>query len=239
MPGITGIVIVICACIRNRTVITITISSHKVYLPLVLRDWPPIPEVPKLNPIDNGDIDGSYDIRWNAAPLADSYVLEEARDSAFVGAGEIYTGPNTCYHVDDRGPGWYYYRVKGCNGWGCSDWYAAEVSAWLEQEDNDSCSQANGPLTSGEAYYGYPDDLRDWFKINVGTSGQVAMTLDNHVGEGAQLQLWDESGELVCRDWTRPLDKRCDVSAGWYYVCVKTTSGYTSAISYTLHVTFP
>ena len=47
-------------------------AQTKVYLPLVFRGWPPVPAVPSLLPIDNGDGDGNYRVNWSSAARAES-----------------------------------------------------------------------------------------------------------------------------------------------------------------------
>ena len=39
-----------------------------------------------------------------------------------------------------------------------------------EREDNDRASQANGPLRSGQDYYGYPDDAFDYFYLSLASA---------------------------------------------------------------------
>jgi hypothetical protein len=95
-----------------------------VYLPLVMKRWPPVPYTPVLNPIDNTDQDGYYTITWGEADLADSYILEEATNASFSGAQVVYQGTDLSWTVPDPGkmPGTYYYRVKARNSWGDSSW---------------------------------------------------------------------------------------------------------------------
>ena len=64
----------------------ITVELRKIYLPLVHN-----PPVPTLNPISNPEGSGSYTVSWSAVSLASDYVLEEATDSVFTGATEVYT----------------------------------------------------------------------------------------------------------------------------------------------------
>jgi uncharacterized repeat protein (TIGR01451 family) len=228
--------------------LTTTVTSAtgcRIYLPLVLLDWPPIPT---LYPIVNADMDGDYTVSWSTIRSADSYVLEEgleeAPDSACIGWQEVYSGSDTHYPISDKGAGRYCYRVKACDGWERD--YLSNVErtgAWWEQEDNDSCSEANGELISGQDYHGYPNDYADCFKIHLDARGQVAMKLDNHTGGGVQLQLYYRLGDdkkKVCRDTARPYEITCDADkAGWYCIRIKTVSGYNSDTAYTLQAIFP
>jgi uncharacterized repeat protein (TIGR01451 family) len=232
---------------------SISIERHKVYLPLVLCCWPLIP--PELHTIENGDIDGSYDVCWSdVACRADFYVLEEATDDTFADATEACSPADTCCPISGRGAGRYYYRVKACNSFGCSGWSnVEEVGAWWEHEDewgegedddfndyNDSCSKANGPLIFGEYYYGYPDDKYDCFKIHPDRKGQVTMKLENHTGTCVNLILYYQSeANPVCRVIREPYEKTCDVKSGTYCICIRTDQGHNRDTPYRLRATFP
>jgi uncharacterized repeat protein (TIGR01451 family) len=227
---------------------------HMVHLPLVLRCYPPPVGPPALHSIDNSDIDGNYDVCWSY-PCFATYVLEEATDSAFSDAKEIYRGTKTCYRISDKSAGWYYYRVEASGSGVCRGWSnTEEVGAWWEQEDewgegedddwndyNDSRSTANGPLISGKDYYGYPDDKYDFFKIYLATKGQIAMEVDRHTGTCVNLHLYYESeSDHVCRDTQPPFEKTCGVDKpGWYYIRIRTDQGYNMDTPYTLRATFP
>jgi PKD repeat protein len=110
------------AMTRMNYIIAYEATDAKVYLPLVLRRWPPIPHAPTLNPIINNDQDCYYNITWQEIELADNYVLQQATDDSFVNANSIYTGENTAYAIDDQAIGTYYYRVRAINKWGESKW---------------------------------------------------------------------------------------------------------------------
>jgi len=96
-------------------------TTLRVYLPLILRGWPP---VPNPNPISSPDCDGNYDVSWSAVSKAQGYVLQEATDCGFAGAVVIYTGADPTYAVSDRGIGHYCYRVMAYG----SDW----VGSWSD-----------------------------------------------------------------------------------------------------------
>ena len=222
-----------------RVTTTVSADVHWVCLPRVTRNCRSVPE---LYPIDNVDVDGSYTVCWSAACSVNFYVLEEATDSAFTSATEVCSGTDTCCPIEDKSAGRYYYRVKGCkDGTRCGGWSnVEEVGTWWEQEENDSRSDANGPLDSNEEYRGYHDDVNDWFKIDVGAAGSVTMALTDHSGEDVQLVLYDDAGDMVCRDWTAPFSKTCVVDgAGQYYVRIYTLSGHNMDLPYILRVTFP
>lgn len=66
----------------------------------------------------------------------------------------------------------------------------------FEQEPNDTSSQANGPLISGQDYFGFPNDPRDYFNISPNQAGLITINVTNHPLEsvnGAQLQLFYEN----------------------------------------------
>jgi hypothetical protein len=93
-----------------------------VYLPLVLRRWPPIPDVPVLHPVNNPDGDGNYGVSWSPADRADTYTLQEDDNAAFSSPTTRYIGSGTSWQATGKAPGTYYYRVKASNSWGDSGW---------------------------------------------------------------------------------------------------------------------
>jgi hypothetical protein len=101
---------------------TVENATWTVYLPLVLKRWPPIPDAPVLNPISNADDDGNYTVTWNAADLATSYTLQEADNAAFANPVQRYSGSNTDWATSTNSGGTYYYRVKASSSWGDSGW---------------------------------------------------------------------------------------------------------------------
>ncbi|MBN1889184.1 MAG: hypothetical protein JW850_14420, partial [Thermoflexales bacterium] len=105
--------------------IELRVRSGKIYLPLVLRNWPPIPGVLTLNPISPNPTCGSYTVSWAepAGPIAASYyVLQEASRADFGGASPVYEGSQLFYAGSKLEIGRYYYRVRACNTWGCGGW---------------------------------------------------------------------------------------------------------------------
>jgi len=104
------------------TAVDTTHVQATVYLPLVARRWPPIPDVPVLNPIYNSDGDGYYTVDWEPAYLAETYVLQEDDNAAFSSPTQRYDDSGTYWSATGKGPGTYYYRVKARNTWGDSGW---------------------------------------------------------------------------------------------------------------------
>jgi C1A family cysteine protease len=97
-------------------------EDYYVYLPVVMRRWPPVPYTPTLDPISNPDGDGNYTITWSTALLADTYELQEDENSAFSSPTVVYSGSGTSKSISGKTPGTYYYRVRGCNSYGCGSW---------------------------------------------------------------------------------------------------------------------
>jgi uncharacterized repeat protein (TIGR01451 family) len=107
---------------NNTSTVSVVGGGYKVYLPLVVKRWPPIPDTPVLNAISNPDGDGSYSVSWNAAYLADTYTLQEDDNAAFTSPATAYTGSGTGWSASGKATGTYYYRVKATNSWGDSGW---------------------------------------------------------------------------------------------------------------------
>jgi uncharacterized repeat protein (TIGR01451 family) len=111
------------SAVTATTVVDVTPAV--IYLPLVLRRWPPIPYAPVLNAIDNADGDDNYTVSWTEQPsrLAITYTLQEATDAAFTAdLREVCTTEQQSCVVSDKQAGTYYYRVRGHNTWGYGAW---------------------------------------------------------------------------------------------------------------------
>lgn len=116
----------------------VTVEEKKVvtfvYLPLILKRWPPIPYQPTLYAINNTDGDGNYTVSWTEQParLADTYTLEEATNAAFTtGVRNVCTTAQQSCAVSGRPAGAYYYRVRGYNTWGYGAWSNVQSSVVL------------------------------------------------------------------------------------------------------------
>jgi uncharacterized repeat protein (TIGR01451 family) len=103
------------------TAIDTTHVPATVYLPLLMRRWPPLPYQPTLHSISNPDGDGSYAVSWTEQPTrhADVYVLQEATNITFTSdvRQACRTTAQSC-NVTSWPAGTYYYRVRGHNTWG-------------------------------------------------------------------------------------------------------------------------
>jgi C1A family cysteine protease len=100
--------------------------AFRVYLPIILKVWPPIPDVPVLHGISNPDGDGNYTVSWSPAARATSYTLEEDDNPAFSSPTTRYTGSGTSWTASSKPLGTYYYRVRASNSWGNSGWSNVE-----------------------------------------------------------------------------------------------------------------
>lgn len=180
---------------------------------------------------------------WTRVNNATSYILQEARDPAFslLTLPPYETSSATSINITDRGASRYYYRVKAHNAAGDSEWSnVVWTDVCWEKESNNAYTEANGPLVSGIDYYGYPNDLKDYFSVYMSTAGKLSIDLTEHVGNDVQLQLFYQSTSTqVGFDHNRPFHIEHTGPAGWYYIYIYTESGHSSTSPYTLHVTYP
>jgi hypothetical protein len=126
------------------------LDGPPVYLPVVFQRWPPYPDTPVLNAINNGNNDGNYTVDWEPAYLANTYDLQEDDNAAFSSPANRYSGTATFYAVSGRSPGTYYYRVRACNGYGCSAWSQPPRSTTVLPP---SCSLSIENNTGGKLCY--------------------------------------------------------------------------------------
>jgi len=96
----------------------------------------------------------------------------------------------------------------------------------LEFEPNNTLYEANGPLCSGRAYTGLPNDRYDVFSLEA-VAGLVSIDLTNHVGSGVQLQLHHQAitPNPLAIDYTGADGYHIEVPnapAGRYYVVIST-----------------
>jgi hypothetical protein len=224
-----------------------TMVVSRYFLPNVVRNWPPLPKVPALQPIANADGDGAYTIRWNAADHASGYTLQESADGRFASPREVYAGPETRYEVSGQTTGRFYYRVQARNDWGTSAWSESRwVDVAWEKEPNDRAEDANGPLVSGVTYHGtFPDeaDEVDYYYIQVATASLVELWLD-HIPGGHDFDVYLRDANLAVKaksDRAGNADEylRAELPPGRYYIQVYRRSGPGSPQPYHLRVTYP
>ncbi len=115
----------------------------------------------------------------------------------------------------------------------------------FELEPNNKYTQANGPIRSGQDYQGYPDDVNDYFSFTTGTTGDIAINLSNHTGNGVQVILYYQSTaqrvDPVCQKPDGGTS--CVITyparpGGLYYLRIYTVSNFNTT-PYTLRVTYP
>jgi len=118
-------------------------EDHVIFLPLVMRRWPPVPYPPVLDVAEDVLWVGPITLDWHAdTPPAeypiDYYVLEESTSADFASVTS-YTVPTTSvpymqakpYGTMER----YNYRVRGYNFWGAGEWSNTRSALLLSQMD--------------------------------------------------------------------------------------------------------
>jgi hypothetical protein len=221
----------------------------RALLPAAFHHWPPLPETPVLEAIDNADGDGAYPVRWSPALRAETYVLEEAKKPGFVSALERYSGPATEFSVADQGAGRLYYRVKGQNNWGGSPWSVAQMVdvLWEAEPNQDASSLTNGPLASGLVYYGtFPDDqdTKDYYYFDLAGQGTVRLWLQNIPdGQNYDLVLRDAALETQPGWYSAGLGSQDEyieatIPAGRYHIQIHNAGGRGSSQPYHLRVQY-
>jgi hypothetical protein len=233
--------------------VTVTVHDDETawhfYLPLVVRAWSLLPEVPALHSISNPTGLGTYAVTWDAAIRAETYVLEEATTASFGVSWQIYAGPATEYPVSGHGAARYYYRVKARNSWGDSSWSDVEQAnvLWEAEPNDNGLTQANGPIPSGLTYYGtFPNaaDLQDYYYFDLSAPHSVELALSNiAAGENYDLVLRDASLGTVVGYSALPgnADEYIltpELPAGRYYIQVYNFSRVGSDQPYHLHVVY-
>jgi uncharacterized delta-60 repeat protein len=107
---------------NNAVPTTRELEDSMVYLPLMVKNFPFIPDAPVLDVISNTDGDGNYTVSWSSSEGADTYTLEEDDNAGFSNTTTIYSGPVTSTIINGKDVGTYYYRVKGSNAYANSGW---------------------------------------------------------------------------------------------------------------------
>jgi hypothetical protein len=110
-----------------------------------------------------------------------------------------------------------------------------------EVEPNNALAVANGPLRSGQDYYGYPNDQKDYFSFHISSPGTIHVTGNNYTGGDGQMQLFYETNTTppVITDLIPPFDIIYAGNPGWYYIYISTGTNWSSTTPYTLRVTYP
>ncbi|NIV38457.1 MAG: hypothetical protein GWN58_56285 [Anaerolineae bacterium] len=149
------------------------------------------------------DGDGNYAVVWSASSNADTYLLQEATNSAFSDAVTVYSGPSTSHSVTGRGAARYFYRVQARNEWVESGWSDPGYADVLwEAEPNDvAYEEANGPIVPSLVYYGtFPngDDVNDYYFLDLYAPHRLKLWLKNIPnGQNYDLVLRDASLAVI------------------------------------------
>jgi len=105
-------------------------GTRFVYLPLVMRRYPPVPYAPTLN-VPSNDGYGTYQLTWVYNHPGDpypptSYTFQEATDAGFANLtiNETRTSPQS---FTNKPVGTYYYRVRGNNAYGAGAWSNVQI----------------------------------------------------------------------------------------------------------------
>jgi hypothetical protein len=205
--------------IPESATLTILDDDNYIYLPLVLKRWPPIPYTPVLNSISNPDSDGNYTVNWDSAELAESYTLEEATNANFTDATVVYQGTGTLYTVSDQSAGTYYYRVKATNGWGDSGWSNVQLvtvappppmTLYLHVRDESPKYFLNTTRQDGTDFNTSVGDSKEWLmtleKDLVGTEYAYAIYINIGTYQGAitcdiEILLRRDSTDTLLTSW--------------------------------------
>jgi uncharacterized repeat protein (TIGR01451 family) len=139
----------------------------EVYLPLVSKLFPPIPDTPYLGEILNPDGDGSYRVDWSMTAWDHDYELQEDDTSNFISPATVF-GPGFALSADISGqaPGVNYYRVRAINSLGGKSPWSNIQSVFVRTEPRP------GFWTGASMeFYVTPDQSVDEFAIYISVSG--------------------------------------------------------------------
>ena len=107
--------------------VTIRNGTRYIYLPLIMRRYPPIPYAPTLT-LPSNDTYGNYQLSWSYTPTTDpykptSYTFQEATNASFTTPTELtFPATTLSQSYSNKAVGTYYYRVRGNNAYGAGSW---------------------------------------------------------------------------------------------------------------------
>ncbi|MEE9615650.1 MAG: hypothetical protein V3T90_01415 [Anaerolineae bacterium] len=163
-------------------------DTYYRYFPIIFKRWPPIPYAPTLDNIDNTDENGDYTVSWSYnddnpdVPDPTAYTLQEATNTDFTDAVNIYEGPNESHDVTNKDEGTYYYRVQGHNEHGPGEWSSVKSANVVSPDFFDNFSSSSSGWTthksrcclsgcdSARQHLNYKYDLYyggGWYHVNV------------------------------------------------------------------------
>jgi len=176
------------------TVTFVIAGPHYVYLPLIVRRWPPIPYPPSIS-VTTPDLGGNYTVSWTynnqTVPVPTSYELQESLDAGFSTATSYtLSGSTYAYNFTNKPGGLYYYRVRGHNAYGAGEWsqtvsasvsrvyydgFSNPASGWHTGEDQRyNFWDPNWPGWETVSYINYQDDhYRFYIPLTRHTGGDV------------------------------------------------------------------
>ncbi len=143
----------------SRFALAKTGSAIFIYLPVVMKYWPPVPDAPTLNAITpNPSSDGNYTVSWSAGagPAPTSYDLEENGAvilTDLTGASRSFTG---------KAVGTYTYRVRGKNSYGPGAWSGAQSVTVKPQLPGTLYSIADASVLEGKPTLNDGTDSTMW-----------------------------------------------------------------------------
>lgn len=116
-----------------------------------------------------------------------------------------------------------------------------------ELEPNNNSAQANGPLCSGQNYFGYHNDSDDYYSFALNASGTFTVSLTSSASDTQLLLYYQSDDNLVAHDANLPYEivcppgpqGTCPGAAGIYYIRVFTGGNVPPSTVYTLRVTYP
>ena len=125
---------------------------------------------PVLEPIDNGDKDGTYLVDWSTVEGATAYTLEEDSSASFPSPIIRYQGAATQYAIVGQAAGTWHYRVRASGAGGDSPWSntqqavvnlalpAAPVLYPIPNDDGDGSYQVDWSEVTGGTKYRLEED---------------------------------------------------------------------------------
>jgi uncharacterized repeat protein (TIGR01451 family) len=112
--------------------VTIRNGIRYVYLPLIMRRYPPIPYATTLA-LPSNDTYGNYQLSWSYTQATDpykptTYTFQEATNANFTSPTEqTFPATTLSQAYANKAVGTYYYRVRGNNLYGAGPWSNVQV----------------------------------------------------------------------------------------------------------------